>query len=155
MFIKAAYGRNRINVLGSLNFVTRTMGTIVNTTYVNVDTVAELLKKLAKRYKGKPLYLVLDNAQYQHCDYIRELAISLQVQLVLLPPCSPNLNLIERVWRYIKKDVSDTRYHDCAQKFHLAINQTLLDINHKLNTRHTLKSLITPKFQTFIQNLLL
>lgn len=154
MFIKAASGRNRINVLGALNFVTRKMETIVNTTYVNAETVAELLEKLAKRYTGKPIYLVLDNARYQHCDYIKELAVSLQIQLVFLPPYSPNLNLIERVWRYIKKDVLGTRYYDCAQKFHQAINQALLDINHNPKTRDALKSLITPKFQTFAQNLL-
>lgn len=152
--IKAASGRNRINVLGALNFVTRKMEKIVNTTYVNAETVAELLKMLANKYSGKPLYLVLDNARYQHCDYIKELAETLKIQLVFLPPYSPNLNLIERVWRYIKKDVLGNQYYDCAQKFHQAIKQALLDINHKPESKKDMKSLITPNFQTFAQNLL-
>ena len=154
MFIKAASGRNRINVLGALNFVTRKMETVVNTTYVNADTVAELLKKLAQNYKALPLYVVLDNARYQHCQYIKELALSLGIQLVFLPPYSPNLNLIERVWRYIKKDVLGTRYYDCAEKFHGAIRQALTDINHNPETQSSLKTLITPNFQTFAQGLL-
>ena len=153
IFIKAASGRNRINVLGALHFVTHKMETIVNTTYINAETIVELMKKLAKAYKNKPLHLVLDNARYQHCDYVKEQALLLHIHLVFLPPYSPNLNLIERVWRYIKKEVLRTRYFDCAQKFHQAIQQALSDINYNSKTRNDLKSLITPNFQTFAQNL--
>lgn len=154
MFIKAPSGRNRINVLGALNFVTRKMETVVNTDYVKAETVAELLKKLANKFKGKLLYVVLDNARYQHCAYIKELAASLQIELVFLPPYSPNLNLIERVWRYIKKDILGSKYYDCPQTFHQAIKQALVDINQNPKTKKDMKSLITPNFQTFAQNLL-
>jgi len=154
MFVKAAAGRNRINVLGALDVVTCKLQTVVNTTYVNANTIAELLKKLARSGKGLPIYVILDNARYQHCDFIKELATSLQINLVFLPPYSPNLNLIERVWRYIKKNVLCTRYFECATKFHNAINQALTDINSNCNTRNDLKSLLNPKFQTFAQNLL-
>jgi len=153
IFIKAGSGRNRINVLGALNFVNRKMETIVNTDYINADTIAEMLKKLARKFPNKPIYLVLDNARYQHCNYIKDLASSLNIELVFLPPYSPNLNLIERVWRYIKKDVLGTRYYECAQKFHQAIKQALTDINQNPKTKMELKSLITPNFQTFAQNL--
>lgn len=149
MFIKAASGRNRINVLGALNVMTLKMETVVNTTYVNAETIAELLKKLATKYSKLPIYLVLDNARYQHCDFIKDLANSLGIHLVFLPPYSPNLNLIERVWRYIKKDVLGNRYYNCAQKFHEAIKQALTNINQDSKTRIKMKSLITPRFQTF------
>lgn len=154
LFIKAAPGRDRINVLGALNFVTRKMETIVNTTYVNAQTVAALLDKLAAQYGDKPIYLVLDNARYQHCDYIKELAQSLKIQLVFLPPYSPNLNLIERIWRHIKKDVLGSRYFDSVSKFQHAINQAILDINHNPQTQDKIRTLITPRFQLFAQNLL-
>jgi transposase len=154
MFIKAASGRNRINVLGALNPVSRKMETVVNTTYINAETVAALLKKLARRFQELPIYVVLDNARYQHCDFVKQLAESLHITLVFLPPYSPNLNLIERVWRYIKKEVLATQYYDCALKFHEAIKCSLRNINHDPKTRYALKSLITPKFQTFAQNLL-
>lgn len=154
MFVKAASGRNRINVLGALNLVTRKMETLINTTYINAETVAELLDQIAAKFKGLPIYVVLDNARYQHCDYVKQLAASLNITLVFLPPYSPNLNLIERVWRYIKKEVLATRYFDGAQKFHEAIRQSILDINANPKTRNDLKTLITPNFQTFAQNLM-
>lgn len=154
MFVKAASGRNRINVLGALNAVTLKMETVVNTTYINADTIAEMLKKLAQSYQGLDIYIVLDNARYQHCVFIKELAASLGIHLVFLPPYSPNLNLIERVWRHIKKDVLGTHYYDCAYKFHSAIKQALMDINHNQKTRQDMKTLLTPNFQTFAQNLL-
>lgn len=154
VFIKAAAGRNRINVLGALNAVTLKVETVVNTTYVNAGTIAELLKKLAGRFTQLPIYIVLDNARYQHCDYVKELARTLGIHLVFLPPYSPNLNLIERVWRYIKKDVLGTRYYDCALKFHEAIKTAIFEINHNDARRADMQTLITPRFQTFAQNLL-
>jgi transposase len=154
VFIKAAAGRNRINVLGALDAVTLKLETVINTTYVNAETIAELLEKLAKQFTRLPIYVVLDNARYQHCDYVKELAQELGIHLVFLPPYSPNLNLIERVWRYIKKDILGTRYFDCPLKFHDAIKTAVLEINHSSERIADMKTLITPKFQTFAQNLL-
>lgn len=154
VFIKAAAGRNRINVLGALDAVTLKMVTVVNTDYVNAGTIAEMLEKLARRFKQLPIYVVLDNARYQHCDYVKELAKTLGIHLVFLPPYSPNLNLIERVWRYIKKDVLGTHYYDCAKKFHEAIETSLFEINHSHDRMADMRTLITPRFQTFAQNLL-
>lgn len=154
VFIKAAAGRNRINVLGALNATTLQLETVVNTTYVNAQTVAQMLHQLAQRFTQLPLYVVLDNAPYQHCDYVKQLAKTLGIHLVFLPPYSPNLNLIERVWRYLKKEVLGTHYFDCAKKFHHAIESSLLEINHDPTRIQHMKTLITPRFQTFAQNLL-
>lgn len=154
VFIKAAAGRNRINVLGALDAVTLKLETVINTTYINAQTIAELLEKLAKQFTQRPIYVVLDNARYQHCDYIKELAKELGIHLVFLPAYSPNLNLIERVWRYIKKDILGTRYYDCPLKFHNAIKAAIFEINHKPARIADMRTLVTPKFQTFAQNLL-
>lgn len=154
VFIKAAAGRNRINVLGALHFTTLKMETVTNTTYINAETVAELLHKLARAYTNQPIYLVLDNARYQHCDFVKELAAKLRIELVFLPPYSPNLNLIERVWRYIKKDVLRNQYFDCPRKFHQAILTAISEINFHPQRMADMKSLITPQFQLFAQNLL-
>ncbi len=154
VFIRAASGRNRINVLGALDAATLKMETVVNTTYVNAETIVELLRKLAGRFQQLPIYVVLDNARYQHCDFVKELAKTLGINLLFLPPYSPNLNLIERVWRYIKKDVLGTHYFDCAKKFHAAIEKSLFEINHHPDRMADMKTLITPRFQTFAQNLL-
>jgi len=65
--------------------------------------VCELLRQLAARHLGLPITLVLDNARYQKCQLVEALAASLQIELLYLPAYSPNLNLIERLWKFVKK----------------------------------------------------
>jgi len=47
--------------------------------------------------------LVLDNARYQKCHLVQNLAATLNIELLFLPTYSPNLNLIERLWKFVKK----------------------------------------------------
>ena len=103
IFIKTPSGRQRFNVLGALNAITHEVITITNTTYINAQSVCELLKKLAQNTVNKPITLVMDNARYQRCKLVTEYAKSLSIDLLFLPPYSPNLNLIERLWRFVKK----------------------------------------------------
>jgi hypothetical protein len=102
LFIKAALGRNRINVLGALNATTLKMEDVINTTYVNSQIIAEMLQKLAKTYKISKFTSFYIMRAINNCHFIKELAEKLNINLVFLPPYSPNLNLIEHVWRYIK-----------------------------------------------------
>ena len=152
VFIKAAPGRDRINVLGALDAISLQVYSVINTTYVNADTVVELLKMLsAKCKKGIPIYVILDNARYQHCTFVKTWATALGIELVFLPPYSPNLNLIERLWKYIKKEIISNHYFESAQTFHQAIVQAMFDINHCPVRKDELKSLLTLNFQSFAQ----
>lgn len=69
---------------------------ITNDTYITSVQVCELMRKLAIT-ATLPITLVLDNARYQRCSMVQELAIELNIALLFLPPYSPNLNLIERL----------------------------------------------------------
>jgi|JI7StandDraft_1071085.scaffolds.fasta_scaffold112761_2 transposase len=152
IFIKAAPGRDRINVLGALDAISLQVYSVINTTYVNADTVVELLKLLsAKCKKGIPIYIILDNARYQHCAFVKTWATALGIELVFLPPYSPNLNLIERLWKFIKKEIISNHYFESAKIFHQAIVQAMFDINHCPVRKHELKSLLTLNFQSFAQ----
>jgi transposase len=152
IFIKAAPGRDRINVLGALDAISLQVYSVINTTYVNADTVVELLKLLsAKCKKGTPIYIILDNARYQHCAFVKTWATALGIELVFLPPYSPNLNLIERLWKYIKKEIISNHYFESAKIFHQAIVQAMFDINHCPVRKDELKSLLTLNFQSFAQ----
>lgn len=152
IFIKGASGRDRINVLGALDAISLQVYSVINTTYINANTVVELLKMLSTSCKkGTPIYVVLDNARYQHCAFVKAWAIALGVELVFLPPYSPNLNLIERLWKYIKKDIIGNQYFESAQIFHQAIVQAMSDINHCPHRKNDLKSLLTLNFQSFAQ----
>ena len=103
LFIKSGAGRKRFNVLGALNAVTHELITVTNDTYINAQSVCELLYKLAALGLNMPITLVLDNARYQKCALVMEVAQTLDIELLYLTTYSPNLNLIERLWKFVKK----------------------------------------------------
>ncbi len=147
MFVRSATGRRRYNVLGALNAVTHEVVRVCNDTVVNAETVCELLRRLAARYVGLPLTLVLDNARYQKCEVVRSLAVELGIELLYLPSYSPNLNLIERLWKFVKKECLSCRYYEDFARFKEAITECLdgVEGEHKSSIR----SLLTLNFQTF------
>jgi transposase len=111
-FVRTFSGRKRYNVLGALNMVTKKVTTVTNDGYMTATEVCGLLKKLAAEQVGIPLYLVLDNARYQKCKIVQELAVELNINLIYIPPYSPNLNLIERFWKYAKTKLRTKHYDD-------------------------------------------
>jgi transposase len=147
MFIKASAGRNRINVLGVVDAITKEVITISNTTYINAETVVSFLKKLREHYKDLPIKIVLDNARYQHCKFVEDIALSLDITLLFLPSYSPNLNIIERLWKFTKKKILYAKYYETPDKFHKAINGFFKTIN--LEHAAELKNLLSLKFQVF------
>lgn len=147
VFIKAAAGRNRINVLGAVNAITKEITTMTNTAYIDANTIVEFLKQLKRKYPDKPIAIVLDNARYQHCFFVTTWAKSLGIHLLFLPPYSPNLNIIERVWKFTKKEILNAQYYDSPILFHQAINTFFQNIN--INYKKQLEKLLTLKFQFF------
>jgi transposase len=147
MFVKAASGRQRYNVLGAFNAVTHDLVRVTNDTYVTAVTVCELLHKIAALNLGTPITLVLDNARYQRCHLVQDLAKTLGIELLFLPSYSPNLNLIERLWKFVKKDVLNSRHQGSFTEFRQAIDHCL----DQLPTTHrpAMQTLMTLKFQTF------
>jgi transposase len=65
----------------------------------------EFFGYLKSKLPTKLLVMLLDNARYQHCQPVKDLALELGSTLLFLPAYSPNLNLIERRWKLIKKKV--------------------------------------------------
>jgi transposase len=147
LFIKAAAGRNRINVLGAVNAITKEVVTLSNTTYINAETIIIFLKQLKKHYGELPLKIVLDNARYQHCELVEKAAKELNITLLFLPSYSPNLNIIERLWKFTKKTILYAKYYETPYKFHMAINGFFQTVNQKYNT--DLKNILTLNFQFF------
>src|SRR4051812_12877040 len=147
IFIRAASGRQRFNVLGAWNALTRQLIAVTNTTVVNTETMCELLRKIAALGLTGPITLVLDNARYQHNAAVKALATQLGITLLFLPAYSPNLNLIERLWKFIKRRSLYGRYHPTFADFRAAIEETL----DGLPTRHAeqLETLMTLNFQLF------
>ena len=61
--------------------------------------------------------MVMDNARYQRCEKVINLAVELNIELLFLPTYSPNLNLIERLWKFVKKECLYAHYYDTFDKF--------------------------------------
>jgi transposase len=147
IFVRAASGRQRFNVLGAWNAVTRELVAVTNTTVVNTETMCELLRKIAALGLTGPITLVLDNARYQRNATVQALAAQFGITLLFLPSYSPNLNLIERLWRFLKRRSVYGRYHPTFAEFKAAIEETIA----RLPTTHAdqLAALMTLNFQRF------
>lgn len=147
LFVRASSGRQRYNILGAFNAISRELVRVSNDTYINAQTVCELLRKISALGLGLPITLVMDNARYQRCRFVQELALELNIELLFLPSYSPNLNLIERLWKFTKKNVLNCRQQRCFTDFKQSIDRCLDQLNSTYETK--IASLMTLNFQTF------
>lgn len=148
LILPSPSGRFRLNVLGAIHAHTHQFTALYNRSFINAQVVTELLRQLAADWCDKPLFVVLDNARYQHCQHVRDVASQLGITLVFLPTYSPNLNLIERLWKLVKQDVIAGQYYSSAPNFEQAILNCLNQLNKK-EYRQRLKTLLAHNFQTF------
>jgi transposase len=145
--IRAASGRKRYNVLAALHAVSHRLIRVANHSYINAPAVCDLLRAVAAAGVGRPVTLVLDNARYQKCALVTGLARSLGIHLLYLPSYSPNLNLIERVWKFVKKQCLQSVHHATYEGFTAAIDNGLARL--ATTYKKDMKSLLTHEFQMF------
>ena len=147
LFIQAPSGRQRFNVLGALNAISHELITVTNASYITSEQVCQLLHKLADLHLTVPITLFLDNAAYQRCALVLQTAADLHIELCFLPPYSPNLNLIERLWKFVRKECLYSTYYAKFAEFKTAISDCL----EQTHTKHksALDSLLTLHFQMF------
>ena len=147
LLLRGASGRQRYSVLGAWNAVTQQLVSITTDATVSAETMCALLVKIAALGLQGPITLVLDNARYQHCALVMSSAKSLNIHLEFLPSYSPNLNLIERLWKFVKKEVLYGHHYATFVEFRAAIDDCLAKI--PTEHREKLQSLMTHNFQTF------
>jgi len=146
LFLPAPAGRKRFNVWAALNAITHELITVTNDTYINAHSVCDLLWQMAFLSLEKPVTLVLDNARYQKCALVQEWADALHIELLYLPAYSPNLNLIERLWKFVKKQCLYSKYYAEFDDMKKAITTCLSQTDTKY--KDPLDSLLTLRFQT-------
>lgn len=134
-----------------MDAITREVTTFINNTYICVDSLICFLKQLRDKYSDKTISIVLDNARYQHCAAVKSFAQSIGIELLFLPPYSPNLNIIERLWKFTKKQILYAKYYDAPEKFHTAIQTFFKNINKKHSD--DLHKLLTLNFQFLDKNI--
>lgn len=146
LFVPTGSGRQRLNVLGAVNYTSGQMLTVINQGSIRKEDVCQLLRQIHAATR-KPVTLVLDNASYHRAKVVRELADSFHIELLYLPPYSPNLNLIERVWKLVKKLALSARVLPDFDRFAASVTDTVenLETDHRVE----LLNLLTPNFQDF------
>jgi transposase len=141
--IKTNSARKRININGALNSETLEVITHADET-INAQSTLELFKIIeAKHPLAKNIYITLDNAQYYRSKLVKAYLETSKITLLFLPSYSPNLNLIERLWKFMKKELMRNQYYEKFADFKNAISQFFENIDQYKNK---LKTLLTMKF---------
>ncbi len=119
--LKTNSGRQRLNLHGAINAETMEI-TLIESETINRDSTVQLLEMLDRKYfYAKEIIVILDNAKYHYSQEVREvIEQSSRLKLVYLPTYSPELNLIERVWRFFKKKVLYNKYYEDLDNFRKA-----------------------------------
>ena len=151
LFVPGPSGRKRYNVLAALDAVTHRVVRVSNHAYINAESVCALLREVAAAGLGRPITLVLDNARYQKCALVQGLAATLSIELLYLPSYAPNLNLIERLWKFVKKECLGCRVLPTYEAFTAAIDDCLFNVSGR--HKHQMDTLLNLEFQLFDEDL--
>lgn len=116
--LKTNSGRQRLNIHGAMNAETYEVIPLISESTVNSESTIQLLEYLEKLYPlATVIYVILDNAKYHYSKVVKEWEKTSRVKLVPLPSYSPELNLIERLWRVFKKKVLYNKYFEGFEEF--------------------------------------
>ena len=140
VFVRTSPGRQqRYNVLGAIDSHNQEFISIRTKENINSHSVVELLEKIKATYPDHEITLVMDNAKYQRCNFVQEHAKSMGIELLFLPPYSPNLNLIERLWKFTKKRCLTNKHYRDFDAFCAAIDLCLDQVSgpFKKRSRHS------------------
>jgi len=145
VYIKSNTGRKRLNLLGAMDIDNKSTVVIERET-IDAEAIINLLKRMAEIQKQGKIYLVLDNAKYHHARAVKNwLLHHPRFKLVFLPPYSPNLNIIERLWRFFHQKITNNHYFGTFKEFKDA---TSTFFNNLSQYQAELDTLLTENFQT-------
>lgn len=144
--LKTNSGRSRLNVLGAYSPDGYTLISIEGTESCDAEIVCRLLRKLRTANPNQVFLLVLDNVRYQRTRHVRALAWRLGMRLLFLPPYSPNLNLIERFWKFLRKKIMRNTYYATFAEFRAAVQRLLATLSGYVDE---LTTLMTENFHLF------
>ena len=136
-------GRHRVNLNAALNGHCPTRVHLDETACVNAQSTQRLDQKLLEAHRTGPVYVICDNARYYKNKALSAWLTDKRLVQVFLPPYSPNLNLIERLWKFLRQKIIDTKFYRTKSAFKTAV----LDFFTRLDEYgQELASLLTLKF---------
>ena len=146
-YVKALPNRGRINIIGACSPYGDEIICDIIQESVNEESIAYFLFKVRNKIKKGKLTLVLDNASYHTTPYVLETAKSLGIDLLFLPVASPNLNIIERLWKFAKKTFVANNIFDSLDNLQKHLKKCFSTL--KKRYKNELDSLLTLNFQYF------
>jgi len=143
-YIKSNTGRKRLNLLGAVAIDNKQVVVIEEET-INATAMIHLFEKMVKNQPHGNMYIILDNAKYNHANMVKNWLLNHpRFKPIFLPPYSPNLNLIERLWRFFHQKVTWNHYFETFTDFNEA---TLTFFNNLKQYQTELSTLLTDNFQ--------
>jgi len=142
-------GRQRYNILGAYCTQTHENVFILTEKNINQDSIIELLDKLYEKHQKGKIYLILDNAAYNRANRVKQQAELHNITIKYQPTYSPNLNLIERVWKFMRKVLIKDKYISTFDKFKKKLDKFFNNIG---SYRKDLGTLLNEEFQTLPSN---
>jgi len=142
--LKTNNGRQRININGALNLKTKEV-IFVEDDRINAQTMIALLLLILKGQKEGKIHIILDNAKYYHAQIVKDfLKEHPRIELHFMPAYSPNLNIIERLWKILKENVVYNKFHLKFDDFKIAVNDFF---KNKIWMKEEYSKILTDNFQ--------
>jgi transposase len=138
-------GRKRVNINAAVNALKPEHLVYDLSDRINAQSTQRLCRQLLRKHPGKTIYFICDNARYNRNRMLQDWAAGQRIEFKFLPPYSPNLNLIERLWRFLRKEVINSIYYDTYSKFRQAIVNFL---DHAKDYKHELRRLLALNFRS-------
>ena len=146
-FLKSNTGRKRINISGALNLKNREI-IVGDYETINSKTTIEFFKKIEKNNRNvRRVSIICDNAKYFYSKEVREYLKNSKIKIMFLPPYSPNLNIIERLWKFFHKKITYNKYYETFGEFY---SKTMDFFSNVRNFSGELCNLLTDNFQKVI-----
>lgn len=143
--IPTVSGRDRVNINGAVNAKKPQEVFIQEGKTINAQNTQALYQQLIEANPdAKKIYVIADNARYNRNKMLKEWVENTKIEQVFLPPYSPNLNLIERLWKFTRKKVIDPLFYRTKDEFRAAILSFFENI---AQFEEELKSLMTLNFR--------
>ncbi|HIF9499501.1 TPA: IS630 family transposase, partial [Photobacterium damselae] len=122
--IETTGNRSRLNIIGALNLSDIGATITHDCESMNSETIVRFFCKLRESYPlAHKLHIILDGAGYHRSDLVKDAAFVLNIKLHYLPPYSPNLNPIERLWKVMNEKSRNNVYFKSKRDFKAAIDQ--------------------------------
>jgi len=137
-------GRRRLNINGAIDITTLAAEVRMDAT-INGESTLALIKQIETKHPDCPyIPIICDNASYYRSKAVQEYLETSRVELIFLPPYSPNLNLIERLWRFMKREILYGTYYPTFKEFKTACEKFFRELG---TYESRLRSLLTENFQ--------